>query len=175
MTFTRYLRHLIVLGLKPSFHELLDHRAWPDGSTRLEDYETFLWHTLHAPRAGALLELQTLWSRWVDGPASSADLHADNALLAWRDYVNHLVTCDVEEGWCSRTEELLDHAIDASHFRPEEWDEDLVPCEPPDEAEARRERDLVAEDVLGLAEVEAILQKHRDRALRSSPSPTTKQ
>jgi hypothetical protein len=125
-----------------------------------------------------------LWSRWVDGPASSAKLDTDHALLAWRDYVLHLRTCDLaDEGSCPRAEELLERAIAESHFHLESLPGDPVPCEDPDEAEARRRLDVVAEQVLDLADVEAILQKHRDRGPlgfararpRSRPSPTTKQ
>ncbi len=177
MTFTQYLRYLTAMGLAPSFRFLWEQGPWPDGSTRLEEYELVLHDHLDAGREDALLELRTLWERWSTGPASSADLDADHALCAWRDYALHLRDCELtEEGPCPRAADLLARAIAQSHFhdlalRPA----DPVPCEDPDDAEVRHRRNAIAAQALSLPDVEAFLRPHRRQPPPSSSTPASQQ
>ena len=177
MTFTQYLRHLVAMGLAPSFCPLFDRLAWPAHSMRLADFEEYLHDELEVGWEAAILELRTLWSRWAAGPAASANLHADHALVAWRDFAIHLRGCElVAEGPCPRAEALLARAIQESHFHDlAVLPPDRVPCEDPDDAEARYRRDVMADQILGLPSVEEFFHQRGRISSRNRPSTDTKQ
>ncbi len=176
MTFTQYLHHLVAMRLAPSFWALLDHRVWPGDSTRLEDFEEFLRNHLQADWESAVLELRPLWSRWAEGPASSADLHADHAIVAWRGYALNLRDGALGDGGpCPRAGARRARAIQESHFHDlATAPADPVPCEDPDEAEARYRTEVLADQVLGLPSVEEFFRRRR-RASQRHPSFHPKQ